>query len=90
MVEDHVQDDLNAVVVELLYQLLELQAFPVVLHVSGVAGVGGKKADRTVAPVVEELPPVVSALVHELVELKDRHQLHRIDAQGLQIGDLFF
>ena len=89
VVEDHVQDDLNAVVVEILHQLLQLQPLPVVFHVRCVACVGGEEADSAVAPVVEKLLPVVCPFVHELVELEDGHQLHRIDAQLFQVGDLF-
>ena len=89
MVEHHVQDDLDAVFLKRPDQALQLGALPVVLHRGGVAGVGGKKAHRIIAPVVHQLPPVHRPLVGHLVKLKNGHQLHRIDAQLLQVGNFF-
>ena len=70
-------------------QLLELGALVVELGGGGVAGVGGEEADGVVAPVVEQLPAVHDALVRHLVKLEDGHQLHRVDTQLQQVGQLF-
>ena len=88
MVEHHIQNDLDAVLLQDPDQPLQLGALPVVLHLGGVAGVGSKKAHRVVSPVVDQLPAVHHPLVGHLVKFEDGHQLHRIDPQGLQIGQL--
>ena len=89
VVDHHVQNNLNAVLVEGADQMLELGTLMVEFRGGGVAGVGGKEADGVVAPVVEQLPAVHDALVRHLVKLKNGHQLHRVDPQLQQIGQLF-
>ncbi len=88
MVKDHVQDALDAVIIELLDQVLQLFALLVILRSARIAGIGGKEADRVIAPVVHHLGAVHHAAVLHLVKFKDRHQFHRVDPQLLQIGDL--
>ena len=88
VVEHHVQDDLDSVLLQLVDQLLQLIPLMVVLHHGGIAGVGGEKAHRVVSPVIIELLPVHQSGVLHLIELKDGHQLHRVHPQVLQIGNL--
>ena len=89
MVEHHVQNNLDPVLMECPDQLLQLRPFPVELIRRRIAGVRGKKADRIVAPVIQQPPPIHFSGVHGFVKFKNRHQLHRIDAELLQIGNLF-
>ena len=90
VVEDHIQDDLDAVAMQLLHQRLELVHLHAELAGRRVTGLGRKEADRAVAPVVEKLLAGVGVdlAVFPLVELVDRHQLEAVDAQLLQIADL--
>ena len=85
MIEHHIQNNLNTVVVERLDQQLQLRALGIVLVVCNIAGIGGEKSHRIVSPVVQE--PSVPRIpgVHGLVKLKYGHQLHRVDAKLLQI-----
>ena len=52
VVKDHIQDDLDPIVVEGFDQLLELITLHVPLGRGGIAGVGGKEAYGIVAPVI--------------------------------------
>ncbi len=88
VVEHHIQDDLDSVLLQFIDQLLQLVPLVIVLHYGGIARVGGKEADRVVSPVVVELFPVHHPGVLHLIKLKDGHQLHRVDPQVLQIGNL--
>ncbi len=88
VVEHHVQIDLNALPVQGPDQLFQLVALVVVLQAGGIAGVGGEKADRAVPPVVAQLPALVDPVVLHLVKFEDGHQLHRVHAQALDIGNL--
>ena len=53
MVEHHVQNDLDARICQRPDQLLQFRSFPVVLIGRRIAGIGCKKADGAVAPVIE-------------------------------------
>ena len=88
VVEHHVQDHVDAVGVQLPDEGLELTALAPGLGRGGRARVGRKEADRVVAPVVEQLAPVDFPAVGHLVELEDGHQLHGVDPQVHQVGDL--
>ena len=91
VVEDDVENDLDAVFVQLLDERLEF----IDLHAGPSAGrvsrFRGTERQRVVAPVVEEplprsrVPPIDLALV----ELEDGHQLDTVDAQLLEKGYLF-
>ena len=89
MVEYHVQVNLDAPLLAGLDKPFQLVALPVILRAGGIAGVGGEKAHRTVPPIIIQLLAVHLPVVQHLVKLKNRHQLHRIDPQRLQIGQLF-
>ena len=89
MVEHHVQDTLNPVFIQRFYQFFQFRSFPVVLGMARITGIGSEKTDRIVSPVVHHLTSVHDPAVFHLVKLEDRHQLHRIDAQFLQIRNLF-
>ncbi len=90
VVEDDVEEDLDAVPVQLLDQGLQLIDLHAELARGGVAGLGGEEAEGAVAPVVQQQCAVHGAgpAVLELVELVDRHQLDAVDAQLFQVGDL--
>jgi hypothetical protein len=82
MVEDHVDDDFQAGIVEARHHLLEfLQGLG---RVGGVARIGGEEADRVVAPVVGELALEQERIVDEGV---DRKQLDRGHAERLDVLD---
>ncbi len=87
VVEHHVQDYLDAIIVQGLDQHFQL-IVPVGLIPGDIVSVGGKEPYRVVAPVVQELLAVHLPGVDGLVELEDGHQLHRVDPQLLQVGDL--
>ena len=89
MIEHHVQDHLDPVFMQRPDQLLEFRPLPVVLAGRRIAGIRRKKADRIVPPVIQQLLSVRFPGVHGFVKFKYRHQLHRVDAKLLQIGDLF-
>ena len=85
MVEHHVQNDLDAVCIAGADQCLEFGALAVELDRCRISRVGREIADRVVAPVVEQMLAVHHALVCQLVKLKYRHQLDRVDPQLFQI-----
>ena len=88
MVEDHIQNHFDSVLLQKLDHLLQLPTLTVVLCRSGIAGVRGKKSHRVVAPVFVQPLPLIRMTVCDLVEFKDRQQLHCRDAQLLQIRNL--
>ena len=88
VVEHDVEDDLDAVGLEVADELFQLGALAVMAVVGFIAGVGSEEADRVVAPVVIELFAVEVAVGAHFVEFEDRHQLNRVDAQLLEVRDL--
>ncbi len=89
VVEHHVQNHFYAVVVKGLDQHFQLCALMIVFIICDIGGVGGEKAHGIVAPVVQKLFAVHLSGGYGLIELKDGHQLHRVDSQLFQIGDFF-
>jgi hypothetical protein len=90
VVEDNVEDHLDPGPVHLLDEVLELLHLHAEAAGGRVAGLGGKEADRAVAPVVEQ---ALAGLRHhpavlEFIELEHGHQLDGIDSQRLQVGNL--
>ena len=81
VVVDHVQQHLDAGGVQPAHHLAELGAR---VGRGGVARLGAEEADRVVAPVVDQAVGGQVGLVHVLMH---RQQLHRGDAQALQVGD---
>ena len=88
VVEDHIQDHFDLIVVKGFDQILQLGALLIVFVGGGVAGIGSEKTDRVVTPVVQQPVSVHHPGVHGFVKLKDGHQFHRVDAQILQVGNL--
>mmetsp|Transcript_94450 Transcript_94450/g.291169 ORF Transcript_94450/g.291169 Transcript_94450/m.291169 type:complete len:294 (+) Transcript_94450:1174-2055(+) len=92
VVEDHVEDHLDPVAVELPDHGLELQgrrADPG-LGVCGKPLHGGEECSSGVTPIVAEA--LLGLGVHErasrLVELEDGQQLHAVHAEAKEVGDL--
>ena len=90
VVEDDVEDDLDAGLVEGLDHVPELADVGALVGRDAVALVRVEEADRAVAPVVDEPLPGQRVRPADLglVELEDRQQLDRRDAQLLEVGDL--
>ena len=88
VVEHHVQIHLYAVLLESPDEIFQLIALPVILPPGGIAGVGREKADGVVSPVVVQLLPIHHPVILHLVKLKDGHQLHGVDSQLQEIGQL--
>src|SRR4030095_9930493 len=82
VVEDHIEDDLQARAVQGLDHLAKLVERAERVFAQAVAGVRREEGDRLIAPVV--LQPRRGVL---LVELKDGHQLDGADAETLEIWD---
>ena len=88
MVEYHIQNDADPVLLQLVNQLLQLVPLMIMLHHGRIARIGRKEADRIIAPVIIELYSVHNSGIFHLVKFKNRHQLHGVDSQILQIGNL--
>ena len=90
VVEDDVEDDLDAGRVEGPDHLAELVDLAVLGAGGGVGGLGGGEGDAVVAPEIAQ--PLAGVGIDEraiaLVELVDRQQFDGRDAQRLQIGNL--
>jgi hypothetical protein len=91
VVEHHIEDDLDAGLVEGLDHLLELANLPAPVVVVGVEPVWGHEGRRVVAPVVaQRLAGVrVDAVQLVLVELLDGHQLDGRDPEVREVGNFF-
>ena len=89
MIEHDVEDDFYTVVMEGFDHFFQFQSFPVIFHRRAVARVWCEEADRIVSPIVQKTAAVNDTGVPHLVKFKDRHQLHSINSQFLQIGNLF-
>ena len=84
VVVDHVEDDLDARLVQRPDHRLELLHLLAAVAAGGVGVVRGEEADGVVAPVVAQAPLRQVAVVHELVH---RHQLDRGHAEPLEVRD---
>ena len=91
VVEDHVEDDLDAGGVEGLDQILELVDLLSVRAARGEAGLRSAEGQRAVTPVVAELVARfgVGAEIFVLVEFEDGHEFHAVDAEGDKVGNFF-
>ena len=76
--------------VKALDHLLELAERLATARSGGIGGVGGEEGDRVVAPVVQEALPRegVHAIAVGLLERPHRHELDRVDAERLEVGNL--
>ena len=90
VIQHDVQDDRDAGAVKAFDHLLELAERLATARSGGIGGVGGEEGDRVVAPVVQEALPGegVHAIAIGLLERPHRHELDRVDAERLQVGDL--
>ena len=84
VVVDHVEDHLDAGLVQRADHRLELLHLPARGGAAAVLGVGREEADGVVAPVVGQALLDQRGVVDELVH---RHQLDRGDAERLQVLD---
>lgn len=84
VVVHHVEDHLDARLVQRPHRLLELQDLLAPVAPGGVRVVRGEEADGVVTPVVGETRVGEAVVLDELVH---RHQLDRGDAQLRQMGD---
>ncbi len=82
VVVDHVEDDLDAGLVQRPHSRLELQDLLAAVAPGGVRVVRGEEADRVVAPVVVQAHVDQAVVVHELV---NGHQLQR---RHTQLGEV--
>src|SRR4029453_17787877 len=89
MIEDHVEKDLKAIVMQVLDERFEFVDLHTKFAGSGITSFGSKEAHLAVAPIIQQLLPCfrVQAAVFELIELEDGHQLDAIDTKLLQVGD---
>ncbi len=88
MIKHDIENHLNPILLQLVYQLFQLISLMIMFHHRRVARVWRKKADRIITPVIVELFPVHNPGALHLVKFKDRHQLHSIDPEVFQIRDL--
>mmetsp|Transcript_57782 Transcript_57782/g.151983 ORF Transcript_57782/g.151983 Transcript_57782/m.151983 type:complete len:333 (+) Transcript_57782:6238-7236(+) len=90
VVEDDVKEDLDALPVQLPDERLEADDGRAGLVLGREALHGAEEVHRRVAPVVAELLAVLGVLprARRLVELEDRQQLHRGDAELHEVRDL--
>ena len=86
VVEDHVEDHLDAGAVQRPDHLLELADLGARFGRHGIAAVRGKETQRIVAPVVRPRRHLAEAVADG--KLVDRHQLDGRHAQRLQVRDL--
>ena len=84
VVVDHVDDDLDACLVQGVDHPAELGGGILAALAGGIAGLGGEPGDRLVAPVVHLVVGHQVAVVDEALH---RQQLHGSDPQPVQVGD---
>src|SRR5271165_7174076 len=90
MVEDYVENHLDAGRMHALHHLLELVYGTRVADIRGISPIRCEKRDGVISPVVEK--PLTRSGVYPWIlvffELVDGHQLDRRHAERLQIGNL--
>ena len=84
VVVDDIENHLDAFVVQALHHLLEFLHLSAELAAGRVLVVRSEKADRVVSPVIPQPALHQKRIVNELL---DRHELHRGDAERLQVLD---
>ncbi len=87
MVEDHIQDDFDACLMQGSDHLLELIDLGTRFFAGSIPSMGRKEREWVVAPVVVDLF-LLAAPIQDGV-LVDRHEFDCGDSQRLEIGDLF-
>ena len=85
MVENHIQNDLDARRMEIADQRPQLVPLVVILLLRAIARIGGKIADSVISPVIDQFLSIKVPAVLHLVKLEDRHHLHCRDPEPLQI-----
>src|ERR1019366_1529280 len=91
VVEHHVENDLDAGLMQGTYQLLELADLLAIGSARRVGGVGRVKRGWLITPEVQQTlaGKRVDAVGVAGLELVDRKQLHRRHSQFFEIGNLF-
>ena len=89
VVEHHIQDHFDIIVMKFPDQVFKLCTLSVKFFLRAVACIRRKKTHRIVTPVVQKFLSIDIPGIPRLVKFKYRHQFHSIDAQILQIGNLF-
>src|SRR5271157_6611838 len=89
VVEDHIQNDFNAGLVQRLDQITEFAQVPPEFGLKAIPGLRREIADRAVSPIIAKELPIDLSDHGSLVEIKNGKQFHRGDAEILQIGNFF-
>ena len=89
VVEYDIKNYFDSIFVELTDQFFQFGSLTVMFCLGSIAGVWGKEVNRIVSPVFQKTLAVYGTGIHVLVELEDRHQLHRIDSQFFEVRNLF-
>ena len=87
MVENNIENDGNAVLMQLFDHVFELIRFHAQRTRGGVARLGREKAQRRVAPVIEAQAAVFFPAVFKFIKGENGHELDTVDPQGFEIGD---
>ena len=80
VVEYDIKNYFDSIFVELTDQFFQFGSLTVMFCLGSIAGVWGKEVNGIVSPVFQKTLAVYGTGIHVLVELEDRHQLHRIDS----------
>ena len=83
MIEYNVQNNLDSVLMQGFYQLLQFRPLPVILYGRCITGVGRKKTDGIIAPVIQKFSSIHHPPVAQLIKFEDGHHLNGIDSQIL-------
>ena len=89
VVEYDIKNYFDSIFVELTDQFFQFGSLTVMFCLGSIAGVWGKEVNGIVSPVFQKTLAVYGTGIHVLVELEDRHQLHRIDSQFFEVRNLF-
>ena len=90
VIEDYIEDYLDARFVERLYRISELLEMHAIFWPDAVRGMRGKIAHRAVAPEIPQRLAVDCSHGHGVVEIKNRQQLHSGNAKFFQVRDFLY
>ena len=83
VVEHHIQNTFNAVLVKSADQLFQLGSFLIIFYLCGITGIGCKETDRIIPPIIHYRLSIHNTIIPHFIKLKDGHQLHGIDPKLL-------